>query len=59
MPIENAGKFIKQIPSPLGIGSIDLIDGQSVQGFLCESISTESICPITKFNNWRSYLESL
>lgn len=37
MPVENFGKFMKQIQSPLCIGSVFLEDGSNVYGFLCES----------------------
>ena len=31
------GSFVGLIPSPLGIGRIELADGSWVPGFLCES----------------------
>ncbi|MFT4639267.1 MAG: allophanate hydrolase [Verrucomicrobiales bacterium] len=36
---ENFGKFVHQIPSPLGIGKIETASGQYVSGFLCESFA--------------------
>jgi allophanate hydrolase len=37
MPAEHFGSFIAGIPSPLGIGRIELADGSEVAGFLCEA----------------------
>ncbi len=36
LPIQQYGSFVALIPSPLGIGRIELEDGSWVQGFLCE-----------------------
>jgi allophanate hydrolase len=53
------GDFVAGIPSPLGIGTIELEDGSTVQGFLCESYATASARDITSFGGWRAYLKSL
>lgn len=37
MPIEKFGSFTASIPSPLGIGKIELDDGSEVPGFICEA----------------------
>ena len=50
--------FVAQIPAPLGIGTIELIDGQSVQGFLCESHAVVDAKEITSFGGWRAYIQS-
>lgn len=36
MPIQNFGHFMLQVPPPLGIGTVKLEDGGSVNGFICE-----------------------
>jgi allophanate hydrolase len=53
------GSFIAGIPAPLGIGTIELVDGSTVQGFVCEGYAAESAKDITHFGGWRAYLESL
>jgi allophanate hydrolase len=53
------GNFVETIPAPLGIGTIELGDGSTVQGFLCESYATAAARDITEFGGWRAYLKSL
>ena len=56
MPVENFGKFMKQIASPLGIGSVYLEDGSSVYGFLCESDYVKGAKEISKLSSWRKFI---
>lgn len=56
MPIERFGSFVALIPSPLGIGALELIDGRRVQGFVCESWATEGAEDITALGGWRAYI---
>ena len=58
MPLENYGSFVALIPAPLGIGSLLLADGSSVQGFMCEALATEGATDITHLGGWRRYIES-
>lgn len=51
------GSFIEQIPSPLGLGRVELEDGQTVCGFLCEAWATSDALDITQFGGWRAYLD--
>ena len=53
------GSFVAEIPSPLGIGTLELEDGSSVKGFLCEPIALEGAQDITNFGGWRAYRQSL
>jgi allophanate hydrolase len=55
LPVGNYGKFVAGIPSPLGIGTIELSNGSQVQGFLCESYATVQAKDITSFGGWRGY----
>jgi allophanate hydrolase len=50
------GHFVAAIPAPLGIGTIILDDGSSVQGFLCESLAVQGARDVTSFGGWRAYL---
>ncbi|MBW8639849.1 allophanate hydrolase [Hoeflea sp. WL0058] len=59
LPISSFGAFMAGIPQPLGIGTIDLVDGTSVKGFLCEPAGLEGAEEITGFGGWRAYLASL
>ncbi len=53
------GDFVAAIRSPLGIGTLRLADGSSVQGFLCEAAATENACDISRFGGWRAYVAAL
>ncbi len=50
------GSFVALIPSPLGIGTLTLADGRTVQGFLCESHAVRGAEDITAFGGWRAWL---
>lgn len=56
MPIEHFGSFVGLIPSPLGIGTLELIDGRSVKGFICESWAVTDAEDITELGGWRAYM---
>jgi allophanate hydrolase len=59
LPKGALGHFVSEIPAPLGIGTIKLADGSTVQGFVCESYATADARDITSFGGWRAYLKSL
>ena len=59
VPQQHFGSFVAGIPSPLGIGKIELANGTSVSGFLCESWAIDGAQEITTLGGWRSYLASL
>lgn len=56
MPVQNFGKFMKQIASPLGIGSVYLEDESIVYGFLCESDYLKGAKEISDLGSWRSFI---
>lgn len=56
---EAFGLFVAAVPSPLGIGTIDLSDGTSVKGFLAEPASLDGATDISNYRGWRAYVESL
>lgn len=58
VPTEHFGSFVAGIPAPLGIGKVDLEDGQQVSGFLCEAFAVEGARDITSFGGWRQYLRT-
>jgi allophanate hydrolase len=55
---ETFGSFVDAVPPPLSIGTLKLHDGQSVKGFLCESVGVQQAEDISHFGGWRNYLES-
>lgn len=58
MPVAQYGSFVALIGAPLGIGSIVLEDGSSVQGFLCEAAALTGARDISAFGGWRAWLSN-
>ncbi|MEP2117124.1 MAG: allophanate hydrolase [Bauldia litoralis] len=56
---EAFGDFVTTIPSPLGIGTLNLGDGTTVKGFLCEAAAIDGARDISSFGGWRAYIASL
>ncbi|MEX0954049.1 MAG: allophanate hydrolase [Rhizobiaceae bacterium] len=56
LPTENVGAFLAGIPAPLGIGTVELEDGEAVKGFLGESYSLAGATDITSFGGWRKWI---
>jgi allophanate hydrolase len=56
MPSERFGSFLAGIPSPLGIGRIQLADGTEIAGFLCEAHAVAQGRDITALGGWRRFL---
>ncbi|RYZ01580.1 MAG: allophanate hydrolase, partial [Comamonadaceae bacterium] len=56
MPLEHYGSFVALIPAPLGIGTLTLADGSSVQGFVCEALATQGAQDISHHGGWRAYM---
>jgi len=50
--------FAATIAPPLGLGSVDLIDGQRVLGFICSADGARPERDITMYGGWRAYLAS-
>lgn len=51
------GRFVAAIPSPLGIGTIELDDGSSAKGFLVESAGLSGASDISSFGGWRRFVD--
>ncbi|MFF2479426.1 allophanate hydrolase [Paenibacillus sp. NPDC058071] len=58
MPYRSFGKFTASIPAPLGIGKVELTDGRTVPGFLCESYAADPERNISEAGGWRNWLKS-
>jgi len=59
LPTAGFGRFVANIPSPLGIGTLVLEDGEEVKGFLCEPFAIANASDISHFGGWRAYIASL
>lgn len=56
IPLARFGEFVAEIPSPLGIGSLELADGRWVKGFICEPAALNDATDITEFRGWRHWV---
>ena len=56
MPASRFGDFVDGIPAPLGIGTVELENGEQVRGFLCEHYATAGAREITELGSWRTYV---
>jgi allophanate hydrolase len=56
VPVSGYGHFVSNIPAPLGIGTITLENGSSVQSFLCEVSAVDGAHDVTSFGGWRAFL---
>jgi allophanate hydrolase len=59
LPASEFGSFVAGIPAPLGIGTITLAGGESVQGFLCEGYAVANAKDISQFGGWCAYLQQI
>jgi allophanate hydrolase len=59
MPAREVGSFFALIQHPLGLGSIELGDGQWVKGFICEASASDGSKDISHFGGWKKYMESV
>jgi allophanate hydrolase len=56
LPPQGFGEFVAGIPAPLAIGKLELADGTSVSGFLCEPAATEGAEDISAKGGWLAHL---
>lgn len=59
MPVANFGRFVAGVPTPLGIGTVQLQDGRNVKGFICEGHALLQATDITAFGGWRAYCQTV
>lgn len=50
------GRFVCDIPAPLGIGKVELADGRWLSSFIAEPGAMQGATEITEFKGWRSYM---
>ena len=58
IPKARFGEFVAEIPTPLGIGNVELADGRWVKSFICEPYALEGARDITSFGGWRAFMQS-
>jgi allophanate hydrolase len=56
LPGASVAAFLVEIPAPLAIGTVRLVDGSEVHGFVCESVAVEDAQDITGFGGWRGFV---
>jgi allophanate hydrolase len=56
LPSATVGTFVDGIPPPLGIGTVELEDGEQVRGFLCEAYATAGAQDVSRLGSWRTYV---
>jgi allophanate hydrolase len=57
IPEPQLGSFLAGIPAPLGIGTLELQDGATSLGFICEGYAAQTGVDISGYGGWRGYLE--
>ena len=55
LPLNAVGAFLKTIPSPLGLGTIETCGGEWVKGFICEPYGSVGARDVSEFGGWRAY----
>ncbi len=59
LPLQHFGSFVAEIPAPLGIGKVELADGRSLSGFICDAWGMQGAEDISLFRSWKNYLQNL
>ena len=58
IPQAQLGSFMAGIPAPLGLGTVELHDGATCTGFICEGYAAQTAADISSYGGWRGYLAS-
>lgn len=59
VPKAKYGAFVNSIDAPLGVGKIELCDGELVTGFLVEPYVVSDFKDISRYGGWREYKNSI
>ena len=59
LPLQGYATLQTMVPAPLGFGRLELIDGSTVHGFVCESYGVAGAEDITGHGGWRRYVSTL
>ena len=57
LPHRGFATFVAEVPPPLAIGTVELEDGSSHPGFVCEPYGLDNAPDVTRFGGWRAYVE--
>ncbi|HEY2301248.1 MAG TPA: allophanate hydrolase [Acidimicrobiales bacterium] len=55
LPVDGFGDFVRRVPPPLSIGTVELEDGTCHPGFLCEGWAIAGATDITAHGGWIRY----
>lgn len=55
LPADGFGRFVAEVPAPLAIGPLQLADGTTVPGFLCDALVAAHAPDITAWGGWRAW----
>lgn len=53
------GSFVAEVPAPMAIGTVELEDGTTCKGFVCEPCALDGCTDITHLGGWRAYLAAV
>ncbi|OLT44845.1 hypothetical protein BJF85_19355 [Saccharomonospora sp. CUA-673] len=53
------GRFLAGLPEPMTLGGIDLAEGRTATGLLCDPVAAGDATDITDYGCWRAYLRYL
>ncbi|HEY0297129.1 MAG TPA: allophanate hydrolase [Bordetella sp.] len=59
VPLAAVGRFLAQVPPPLGLGSVEVADGRWLHGFICEGHAFDGAEDVSRHGGWRAYLASM
>ena len=59
VPKEEFGSFVANIPAPLGIGKVEIVDGRWLPGFICEAYAACNAEDISQLGSWKNYLSTI
>jgi allophanate hydrolase len=59
LPPAGLAALLSALPRPMALGPVDLDDGTTRPGFLCQLGTDERATDITRHGGWRAYLASL
>jgi len=58
IPTKELGSFVAGIPAPLGIGKVELKNGDWLSGFICEGYAITNAQEISQLKSWRKYIQN-
>lgn len=56
LPASGFGHFIASLLQPMSVGSVELLDGSQVTGFMVEPIAVEGATDISEYGGWRPWI---